>query len=218
MYNAKKIIKKNYLWIILIVLFLIFVDIVTDLYFTDVIRYDKLAQNLFVNTLRSDIFTIVAKIFTFFGSALALITISIFSILVLKNKRKSVCICSNLVLSTLLNQVLKFIIQRPRPKGYNLVIENGFSFPSGHSMVSMAFYGYLIYLINIRVKNKKLKVILSTIILLLILLIGCSRIYLGVHYASDVFAGFILAIIYLVLFIKFTDKYVLKGNKYEEIN
>lgn len=218
MYNIKEFVKKNYLWIILIILFFIFVDIVTDLYFDDVIKYDILARKIFVDTIRLDTITNIMKFITFFGSGPALITISIVSIFIFKNKRKGICICSNLLISTLLNQILKFIIQRPRPRGYNLIIENGFSFPSGHSMISAAFYGYIIYLIFTHIKNKKLKIFLSIITFLLVISIGCSRIYLGVHYASDVLAGFILAIIYLVLFIKFTDKYVLKGDNNEKTN
>lgn len=218
MYNIKEFVKKNYLWIILIILFFIFVDIVTDLYFDDVIKYDILARKIFVDTIRSDTITNIMKFITFFGSGPALITISVASIFVFKNKRKGICICSNLLISTLLNQILKFIIQRPRPRGYNLIIESGFSFPSGHSMISAAFYGYIIYLIFTHIKNKKLKIFLSIITFLLVISIGCSRIYLGVHYASDILAGFILAIIYLVLFIKFTDKYVLKGDNNEKNN
>lgn len=69
-------------------------------------------------------------------------------------------------------------------------------------MASLAFYGYLIYLICANVKNKKLKYTLSTILAILIFLIGLSRIYLGVHYASDVIAGLCFSVIYLIVMIK----------------
>ena len=70
-------------------------------------------------------------------------------------------------------------------------------------MVSMAFYGLLIYLIYKNVKNKYLKVILIVLLSLLIVMIGISRIYLGVHYTSDVLAGFLIAISYLIVYISF---------------
>ena len=82
-----------------------------------------------------------------------------------------------------------------------LIEEQGYSFPSGHSMVSTAFYGLLIYLIYKNVKNKYIKYTLCTILSILILIIGLSRIYLGVHYVSDVIGGVCFSIAYLIIFI-----------------
>jgi undecaprenyl-diphosphatase len=73
-------------------------------------------------------------------------------------------------------------------------------------MVSMGFYGFLIYLTYKNIKNKKLRNPLIIFFSCLILLIGISRIYLGVHYATDVIGGFVIAIIYLIVFIKFIYK------------
>ena len=73
-------------------------------------------------------------------------------------------------------------------------------------MVSMAFYGFLIYLIYKNVKNKYLKWISITILSLLITLIGISRIYLGVHYTSDVLGGFLISISYLIVFTNFLPR------------
>ena len=114
----------------------------------------------------------------------------------------------NLIIVTLLNQGMKFILQRPRPTEYRIIEETGYSFPSGHSMVSMAFYGLLIYLIYKHIENKYLKWLLISILSLLIVLIGFSRIYLGVHYVGDVIAGFLFSIAYLILFIKSINKYL----------
>ena len=133
---------------------------------------------------------------------------AIASLVLITNKRIAVSVVSNLVLIALLNNILKLIVRRARPTGFRLVEETGYSFPSGHSMVSMAFYGYLIYLIYKNVKNKKLRWTLMTGFGILIFIIGMSRIYLGVHYTSDVFAGFLFSLGYLVVYIKFTDPIV----------
>ena len=85
-------------------------------------------------------------------------------------------------------------------------------FLPGHSMASMAFYGLLIYFAYRNIENKKLKTVVCTILSLLILLIGFSRIYLGVHYTSDVIAGFLVSTSYLILFTSIAPK-LLKLDK-----
>ena len=113
---------------------------------------------------------------------------------------------------TVLNQLLKRILQRPRPTEFRIIEETGYSFPSGHSMVSMAFYGYLIYLIYKYVKNKYVKWILIALLSILICTIGVSRIYLGVHYTSDVLGGFLVSISYLILFISTVNKFFIEKD------
>ena len=114
---------------------------------------------------------------------------------------------SNLIFITLSNQILKRIFKRTRPLGYRLIKATGYSFPSGHAMVSMAFYGLLIYIIYHLIDNKIIRNILITINIIIILLIGISRVYLGVHYLSDVIVGYSVSIIYLLLLTKIIKKY-----------
>lgn len=147
------------------------------------------------------------------GSAITLITLTIGFILLLKNKINSKSIAINLILVFILNRILKFIIARPRPEVLRIVQENGYSFPSGHSMVATGFYGFLIYLVYKNIKNKKIKYPLIAILSILILLIGISRIYLGAHYATDVIGGWIIGIIYLAFFIKYAYKKITKKLK-----
>ena len=145
------------------------------------------------------------------GSPYVLILLTLLSFL-LKNKKLSFIITANLGLITIINQVLKFIVKRPRPSDLFLIVETGYSFPSGHSMVSLSFYGLLIYFIYKYFKNKKLKIFLITLLSLIIVLIGVSRVYLGVHFVSDVISGFLLSLSYLIIFIKVINKFILKES------
>ena len=84
----------------------------------------------------------------------------------------------------------------------NLIDASGFSFPSGHSMISVAYYGFIAYIVShVRMKRNKRRLYVG-LLMLLTLLIGISRIYLGVHYASDVLAGYALSMAYLIVYIK----------------
>ena len=145
-----------------------------------------------------------------------IITVTILTIFLFKNKRKGIFVSINLILVVLINQLLKFAIQRDRPFGVAIMIEKGFSFPSGHSMVSTAFYGFLIYLVYRYCQNNKLKYSFIFGLSCLIFLIGISRVYLGVHYMSDVVAGFFLSIAYLILYIRIVNRYIEEGDRYEK--
>ena len=200
----KRIIEKNYKWIIAFLCLIIVLMMLEDIFENEQLTLDMLVYRLVILNLRSEPLTVIMKVITNLSSAYVLIAITIGILLFIKNKKVGVCVASNLAIATLLNQLLKYIIQRPRPDGYRLIAESGYSFPSGHSMVSMAFYGLIIYLIWKMVKNKKIKYISCGILGLLIPMIGFSRIYLGVHYASDVIGGFAISIVYLLLFTNIT--------------
>lgn len=210
MNKIKNIIKNNYKFIILLICLILFLALAEDVFNKDIMKGDILGYSIIKSFINSSN-TQVMKVITWFGSATCLIPLTILLFIILKNKRTGFLIGINLVFVTILNQLLKFVLQRPRPVDYRLIDETGYSFPSGHSMVSMAFYGYLIYLIYKSKFNKYVKIILMTILALLILFIGISRIYLGVHYTSDVVAGFLLSISYLIVFIK-----LFKEESYEK--
>lgn len=102
-----------------------------------------------------------------------------------------------LLLSSLSNVVLKKVIDRERPSFEHLVSVSTLSYPSGHSMSAMAFYGFLIYLSFRFSQSWGPKLFAFFGFGLLILLIGISRVYLGVHYPSDVVAGFMGGLIWV---------------------
>lgn len=187
--------KKRIVCIISFILFLVTVILITN----DNKYFDNYIINLF--KYKSDILTNIMKIITFLGSALSIILLTVLLIIVVKGKRNKILILINVIVTTLLNQLLKNVFQRGRPID-SIIEESGYSFPSGHSMVSMAFYGFLIYLVY--KSNIKYKGLIVGLLSVLIVLIGISRIYLGVHYPTDVIGGFTLSLSYLLLFIDIT--------------
>ena len=211
--RIKKVFIKNYKWIICFICLILFLALAEDVFNNEIMNGDVIGYKIISTYLIRDSLTPIFKIITWFGSATCLILLTIILFITIKNKKMGGLVGTNLVIVTILSQALKIIIQRPRPTEYRIINETGYSFPSGHSMVSMAFYGFLIYLIYKNIKNKYLKISLIVILLLLIAMIGISRIYLGVHYTSDVCAGFLVSLSYLIIYINFANKLVLSREK-----
>lgn len=190
--------KKN---IILIISLLLFTIITYTIFNNNIIKLDNLTHSYILN-IRNNSLTNIMKIITNIASSITLITLTILLIIIFKNKKIPLYISLNLIFSFTSSQIAKLIFTRDRPLGINLIEVSGFSYPSGHSMVSMAYFGFITYLIYKYCKNKKIKIISIITLFTTIILVGFSRIYLGVHYLSDVIGGFLLAIIYLIIFIK----------------
>lgn len=206
-------IKKNIKWIFLILASILFILLLQDALQTEIMSFDDFFHYHLVVNLRNDFLTQIMKSITFLASPLFLIIITIVVLIYFNDKRKNTRLIFNLGFVTIINQLLKHVIKRSRPIGYRLIEETGFSFPSGHSMVSLAFYGYFIYLIWKSHISKKYKILFSFLLSILILAIGLSRIYLGVHYASDVFAGMSLSLIYLIIYTTFLNKIDMKKGE-----
>ena len=207
--KIKEFILKNTKWIILFICLIGFLALAEDVFNKEIMNGDIIGYKMVSTFLISDFATPIAKFITNFGGAIFLIILTIALFILIRNKKIGVSIFSNLVLVTILNQLLKRILQRSRPTEYRIIEETGYSFPSGHSMVSMAFYGYLIYLIYKYVKNKYVKWISIVLLSILICSIGVSRIYLGVHYTSDVLGGFFISISYLIIYVSAVNKFVI---------
>ena len=208
--KVKEFIIKNLKWIILFICLIGFLALAEDVFNKEIMNGDIIGYKIASEFLISDFATPITKFVTNFGGAIFLIILAMTLLILIKDKKIGLSILSNLVIITVLNQLLKIILQRPRPTEYRIIEETGYSFPSGHSMISMAFYGYLIYLIYKYVKNKYIKWISIVVLSLLICTIGISRIYLGVHYTSDVLGGFLISISYLVIFISAVNKFLIE--------
>ena len=133
--------------------------------------------------------------------------LSVICILVILKKWRYVY---SLIITTFIGEVivysLKIFIKRQGPPlRYTLLHKNDFSFPSGHSFIAVAFYGLVFYFVFKFLINKTLKTLSILIGTGLIILVGFSRIYLGVHWPSDVFASFISGTAFLTMIITFLE-------------
>lgn len=211
--NVIEFIKNKIEWIILFICLIGFIALAEDVFNKEIMEGDIIGYNIISNLLISSTVTPVARVITLLGGTIFIISSAVLLFIIIKNKKIGFLILANLAIIAALNQLLKHILKRPRPTGYRLIEVSGYSFPSGHSMVSMAYYGFLIYLIYKYVKNKYIKWISICILSIFICLIGISRIYLGVHYTSDVLAGFLISITYLIMYIEIVNKYVLEKGE-----
>ena len=198
--RMKKMMIDYRSWMILSILIVVFIMLAESVFEKELFTFDFVIYDFLV-AHRTDFLTKILTVITHFGGAIVLIGMTILGIIFVKKKKYKVIIPINLLVIVLINIALKNFFERPRPDRFRIIEETGFSFPSGHSMASMAFYGYLIYLIFTNVKDKKIRNILCVLLGVLIFLIGFSRIYLGVHYASDVIAGLCFSMAYLIFMI-----------------
>lgn len=196
MKKIRKILKP----IIFSICIIIFVVIARLLLMDKVSGFDNKVYKI-VTSIKCDPVTSFFKFITMFCSMWFVMLLTAIIMIFDKNKKRAFYIALNVVLCFLLNQVFKFIFTRERPVGINIITENGYSFPSGHSMVGVAFYGFLAYMFLHSHKSRKKRLLIICSFIVLAILIGISRIYLGVHYASDVLAGFALSLAYLILYV-----------------
>lgn len=148
----------------------------------------------------------LTAIFTIITNLVNPIVIGIvgFCILIFAKNRRifSFQLFLNMGIVAVLNLVMKYFFVRSRPdEALHLVSEVGYSFPSGHTMFAVAFYGFLMYMLWNSEHKKSVKIPLTFVGVLLVLLISFSRIYLGVHYASDVIGGLCISMGYMMIFL-----------------
>ena len=163
----------------------------------DMLIFDKIKPG--VNAINNKIMLFI----TFLGKHQFLIPANLFLIsyflLVKKQNWFSIRVITIAISSLVLMLLLKQLFQRKRPLSPLLKAAKGLSFPSGHAIMAVTFYGLLIYILQHSITIDWLKWLIIVLVILLIILIGFSRVYLRVHYASDVAAGFIIGLLWLLL-------------------
>lgn len=164
--------------------------------------FDQHAFTFLANQV-NEINTGVMQFFTFLGTHTFLIPANLllvaYFLFIKKHRWYSVKVPVVALSSVLLMFILKLIFQRDRPLTPLLSAAKGYSFPSGHALMSITFYGLMIFLVWQNIKNIWARWTLTILLAALINIIGVSRVYLRVHYASDVLAGFCVGLMWLLL-------------------
>ena len=191
--------KKYLKWILCFIFIIIFIFLGILVLTKNDIYLDSIAYNFISKYISNDL-THVIKYLTHLASFLLVVLITIFTFIFLKNKKYSIFLALDLTIITIFQFALKIIFARSRPVDINIIEETGYSFPSGHSLTAMAFYGLIIYLIYTSEMNKKSKSIFITLFSIIILVVGFSRIYLGVHFFTDVLGAFSFSLAFLIIY------------------
>lgn len=177
-----------------------FVEISEELVENELEEIDQRVTD-FVVSFRSDGLTSFLTFMTHMGDRYAYLVIGLGLGVILYMRQKSWRFVLQTVLimalSTISNVVLKEVFNRQRPGEEHLVSVDTLSYPSGHSMSAMAFYGFLIFLTFQSPVRKRIRSAIAALLVMVILLVGLSRIYLGVHYPSDVAAGYMGGLIWV---------------------
>jgi undecaprenyl-diphosphatase len=167
----------------------------------DLRRFDEVVRQ-FIHGFAFPALTSIMQTASFLGSTLFLVIFGVIIIIALylrKHRRGAVIFTITTIGSSLLLTTLKVAFKRIRPEPFfDTILPASYSFPSGHSLGSFCFYGALAAILTARIENFRLKLIVRISAAAMILLIGISRIYLGVHYPSDVVAGYAVGLIWVV--------------------
>lgn len=199
--------------VLFVVAMVIFVAVFQNMLAGDLLRLDYYAYNIFVVRMRRAWLTPIMQSI----SELALPVVLMVMLLAVQafapGRRPGLFAAINLVGVLVVNQVFKFLVQRPRPEGFRLIAESGYSFPSGHSMIAMGFYGLLAWMAWTYERDPVVRRVSVLGFSTVVILVGISRIYLGVHYASDVIAGFCLSLAWLALYTTMVGPILLPEKK-----
>lgn len=185
----------------LVVPFTLFVGLAKEVFTgSDAGRYDWFLMG-YIHRFSTPVLDRTMLFFTFLGSVKFYTLVFPVTLAVLalwKRWRELAGMLGAFIGALALNELLKYSFHRIRPNLY-LIKETGYSFPSGHAMISLVFYGMLIYFIFCHAHFRRWRNILAALAVFLTLAIGLSRIYLGVHYPSDVLGSYLAGFLWLVV-------------------
>lgn len=155
--------------------------------------------------------TAAMKFFTFIGSTRLIIILTVpiflFLFLVLKHRVEILIFLAVVYMTPILNRLLKMYFNRARPDFHRLIEIGGYSFPSGHAMNAFSFYSILAFLLWRHVPPRPGRIAVIIFSSLMIFAIGISRVYLGVHYPSDIIGGFLASGLWVAAVIWFFQRY-----------
>lgn len=211
---SKNLSDKQFLFVYLSIVFILFTAI--SFFVLKVLSSISIIKNFianldflmikFIENWRSDIFAKAITFITYFGDwkligGITLILLTIFAIK--KYWQKFILLLGTIFGSEIFVYLIKHLIKRDRPLFTSIIFEDGFSFPSGHSLIAVSFYGILAFFLTKKFRKKWQKIIIWMSAIIFIFLISFSRIYLGVHWLSDTIGGIIGGLIWLIIMIKF---------------
>jgi len=191
--------KKYLKWIICFISLVIFIVLGILVLTKNDIYLDSMVYNFISKYISNDL-TSVLKTLTHLSGTIMVILITLLVLIFHKNKKYGIFMAIDLILITIFQYILKFTFLRVRPVDINLIEETGYSFPSGHSLTAFAFYGFIIYLIQTSKLDKRSKNIYTILFSIIILVVGVSRVYLGVHFFTDVVGAFSFSLAFLIIY------------------
>ncbi len=173
----------------------------------------------FSSQIKADWLTVIFKIISNLVNPIFIGLVGFVILLSCKKQRpNTVAMFINIAIIVCANYLLKSFFVRVRPDaGLAIMQEVGYSYPSGHSSAAVAFYGFLVYMVCCTSLKKWAKACLSVLLSLMVLLVGFSRIYLGVHYATDVIGAYLYSLAFLIVFCFILSR-LKRGSKLEQQN
>lgn len=186
-------------WIICILFTGFFAYIARSIHLQTISSFDEPIID-FVQSAEASGLTSIMKLFTNIGSTTSVTLLAILTLGVLlwkKYRAQAVLFTIVLVGTGILNQVLKLIFKRERPDFNRLIDIGGYSFPSGHTMMAFSLYTVLAYIVWRNLKTTGSRIAIAIVAIFMIVMIAVSRIYLGVHFPSDIVGGILASSVWL---------------------